>query len=75
MQQTRTDELPAFGKTYTVIADIPEVKLKNAKINFLPTEPNSKIMQNSIFFKQNIGKEIPVLLEESGENSFTLSVR
>lgn len=50
MQQTRTKELPAFGKTYTVIADIPEFKLKNAKINFLPTEPNSKIMKKLDFF-------------------------
>ena len=70
-----SEKLEVFGTTYTIIAEIPEVKLKNAKINFLPTEAKSKIIQKVEFFKQNIGKEITVSLEESGENSFTVSVR
>lgn len=69
------DGLYAFDPSYTIIADIPEVNLRNAKIYFLPTEAKSKINKKIEFFKQNIGKEITVSLEESGENSFTVSVR
>lgn len=64
--------LPSFGKTYSIIADIPDSNLKNIEIDIIQAFSGSTLTKLVDYFQENIGKNIKVPLKTSNNHSFTL---
>lgn len=71
-KKIRTKSLPPFGKTYSIIADVPDLNLKNIEIDIMQAFSNSTLAELVSKFQKNIGKIISVLLETSDNHNFTL---
>lgn len=67
-----TKSLPEFGKTYTIIADFPDLNLKDAIIDIIQGFSNSKLEELVSTWRNSIGKIISVPLDTTDSKTFSL---